>query len=393
MRHRTSGVVKSCPTTHALKSAERLAGVLSIFMGLVVEPIHHGQNSDVHFGAQVKNVDLTCLSDEDFREIESALYEHLLLVFKHQDHLKPEGQLEFTRRFDPGSRTFGVPDDVLHSEKSILRREPKIPPKAPQVHIIGHGQLDEYEGLKNVKLVHPTHHAFHRDPLPLHEQKYTRFLRWHMDAALYGVHPPVATTLYAVVAPEGRQIVRYDDGSGEELETASCATAFVSGETMYERLSPQEKEFADQCYVEYAPQPFMWTSRCRSFNNGLGVYTEGRELPESELPSIDQEKVQVLPMVWKNPRTGRKAVQVHPCVVKKLHVNGEVIEDLKKVREILYQLQRPAIRPSFVYAHPWESGDLVVFYDRGLMHSVTGVASSPRVMRQCSLSGSAGLAQ
>lgn len=357
-------------------------------MGISLVPLNHGANSNVKFGAQVSGVDLACLSDTDFQDIETALYEHLLIVFKDQGHLTPEQQFEFTRRFDPDSDAYGLSDDVLHSEKSILRKDLKAVPRVPQVQVIGHGWLDDYEGLKNVELIHPTHDTFHRDPLPSDERKYTRFNRWHMDAALYGLQPPIVTTLQAVVVPEGKQIVRYDDGSGEELEVPTCATAFVSGETMYNRLSPEEKLFADQCYVEYAPHPFMWMSRCRSRSTGLGLYSEGRELQEHELPPIEKEKIQILPMVWRNPMTGRRALQVHPSAVKKLHVHGEVIEDLERIREILYQLQRPAISPSYVYAHPWEPGDLIVFYDRGLLHTVTGVVDALRVMRQCSLGGS-----
>jgi alpha-ketoglutarate-dependent taurine dioxygenase len=86
----------------------------------------------------------------------------------------------------------------------------------------------------------------------------TRFYRWHIDAALYGLHPPKVTSLLAVRVPKGRtQTLRYDDGSGEEMEVPLGTTAFVSGELMYERLSPQEKEFVCGSRVEYAPHPYV----------------------------------------------------------------------------------------------------------------------------------------
>ncbi|KAJ4496919.1 hypothetical protein C8R41DRAFT_236503 [Lentinula lateritia] len=48
----------------------------------------------------------------------------------------------------------------------------------------------------------------------------TRFYRWHIDAALYDLSPPRVTTLYAVRVPEGpNQICRYDDGTGDGLES------------------------------------------------------------------------------------------------------------------------------------------------------------------------------
>lgn len=88
-------------------------------MGISLVPLNHGANSNVKFGAQASGVDLACLSDTDFQDIETALYEHLLIVFKDQGHLTPEQQFEFTRRFDPDSDAYGLSDDVLHSEKAF----------------------------------------------------------------------------------------------------------------------------------------------------------------------------------------------------------------------------------------------------------------------------------
>ena len=91
-------------------------------------------------------------------------------------------------------------------------------------------------------LKHPQHHVFHRDILTSDEEAegYTRFFRWHMDAALYNLDPPHATTLLALQIPSGRkQTIRYDDGTGDEIPGVSLGTtAFVSGETAFEVASP-----------------------------------------------------------------------------------------------------------------------------------------------------------
>ena len=34
---------------------------------------------------------------------------------------------------------------------------------------------------------------------------YTRFFRWHIDAALYNLNPPLVTSLLAVQVPKGRR--------------------------------------------------------------------------------------------------------------------------------------------------------------------------------------------
>ena len=200
------------------------------------------------------------------------------------------------------------------------------------------------------------------------------------------------TSLLAVSVPKGRrQTLRYDDGTGDELDVPLGTTAFVSGYTMYDILSDADKEFVRTARVEYAPHPYIWMSKAKSRSDGLGLVSDNLELPESELPPIDESKVQILPMVWKNPVTGKLAVQVHPSAVRKIHLtSGEVIDELKTVREIVHRLQRPGISPKLVYAHDWEEGDMVLFNNQGVLHSVVGAfrEDEVRLFRQCNMAAS-----
>ena len=261
------------------------------------------------------------------------------------------------------------------------------------MQVIGNGFVPSYEGLENIQLRHPHHKTFHESVIPEKDDlDFTRFYRWHIDAALYGLAPPVATTLLAVKVPNGRlQTVRYDDGSGDELVVPLGTTAFVNGETMYERLSDEDKELARTTKVEYAAHPYIWMSPAKSRPTGLGLVSHGTELPSSELPAIDEASVQVLPMCWKNPVTGKLALQIHPSAVRRLHMgDGAVVEDLERVRGIVYRLQRQGIAPPRVYAHDWEEGDLVIFHNRGVLHSVVGAFAEDevRLFRQCNIAGS-----
>ena len=132
----------------------------------------------------------------------------------------------------------------------------------------------------------------------------------------------------------------------------------------------------------------------RALPTGLGLYTENRELPLSYLPPVDPSKTLTLPMVWKNPVTGNPALQIHPSAVRKIHRDdGTVIDDLGRVRDIVYSLQRPAISPRYVYAHDWEEGDMVLFNNRGVLHSVVGAFEDGemRIFRQCNLAASEGV--
>ncbi|OJJ51800.1 hypothetical protein ASPZODRAFT_12605 [Penicilliopsis zonata CBS 506.65] len=356
-----------------------------------IQPLTH-PNSEVDFGAEIRYADLENLSDEDFALIRDALYNHHVVVFKDQQSLSPRAQYELTKRFDPASDNYGH-GKTLDAKRSILHPDLKTVPHQPQVQVIGNGFVEEYEGLQNVQLRHPHHRTFHRDHIPDEEDyDFTRFYRWHIDAALYDLNPPRVTTLMAVSVPKGRrQTLRYDDGSNETLDVPLGTTAFVSGQRMFDLLSPEDQEFVRTSRVEYAAHPYIWMSPARSLPTGLGLYTEDRELAESDLPPIDESKILTLPMLWKNPVSGKFALQVHPSAVRRIHrADGTVIDDLATVRETVYRLQRPAISPQYVYAHDWQEGDLVLFNNQGVLHSVVGAFKPDelRLFRQCNLAAS-----
>jgi xanthine dioxygenase len=131
----------------------------------------------------------------------------------------------------------------------------KTIPHQPKVQVIGNGFIPEYEGLNNANLVHPHHKKFHKHPIVEEEDlDYTRFFRWHINAALYDLNPPLVISLLAVRVPKGpRQTLRYDNGSGEELDVPLDTTAFVSGYRMYDLLSDSQTKFARTSRIEYTP--------------------------------------------------------------------------------------------------------------------------------------------
>lgn len=160
---------------------------------------------------------------------------------------------------------------------------------------------------------------------------------------------------------------------------------------MFAQLSPADQELARSARVEYAPHPYIWMSGARARSTGLGLETEGREIPLDKLPPVEDDKIQILPMCWRNPVTGELALQIHPSAVRKLHLkDGTVVDDLKEVRDIVYRLQRPGIAPKNVYCHDWEEGDMVLFHNRGVLHSVVGAFAEDevRLFRQCNIAAS-----
>ncbi|KAK9468668.1 hypothetical protein V1512DRAFT_203062 [Lipomyces arxii] len=329
------------------------------------------------------------LNEEDFQRLYNAVHEYNVVVIPGLADLDPTSQYELTKRFDPtcGSGAYGHSKEFRH-EKSVLKLDGKSTPKQPQVQILGQGNHDGHAGLPSLSLRHPTHMSFHKSPLSEEDMDagYTRFYRWHIDSALYGLAPPVVTTLLGIQCPtDKRQKIRYED-TGEEIETAKSATAFASGAIAFDNLSDEEKEFVLNTTVVYAPHPYIFISPARATSDGLTMVSEGKETPLNELPEWEEAKVKRLPLVWTNPVTGKHHLQVHGCCIWRLETpNG--VQELEQARETIHGLMRPNIAPDRIYCHDWSDGDLVIFFNRGVWHSVTGQfdAAGSRLMHQCNI--------
>lgn len=346
--------------------------------------------SDITFGVQVFDFNV----ETDFEELQKLVYDKLVVVIRAQFNFTPESQYKLTKLFDPDSESYGHGHDISLMSKSVLQQDLNSIPRQPQVKLLGHGFVKSHEGLENMNLKHPQHHSFHKFAVSPEDELngYTRFYRWHMDAALYQYNPPRVTSLYCISVPQGRrQTIRYDDGTNDEIKDVCLGTtAFVSGERAYEILTPEQKEYAHKTLVRYAPHPYIWIKNARALSNGLSLYSDDLELPINELPPVDPLHIKTYPMVWKNRITGKYSLQIHGCCVHDLIVDGIPMNDLKQAREKVYELMRPGIDPTRVYTHEWKPGDLTLFSNRSVWHTVVGTmnADDVRVFHQCNLAGS-----
>lgn len=74
--------------------------------------------------------------------------------------------------------------------------------------------------------------------------------------------------------------------------------------------------------VEYAPHAFKWMSTTHSVMSGHIVDTESMEPPAEKLSHVDESEICIHPMVWTNPKTGEKSLQVHGQGVYKLYLKS-----------------------------------------------------------------------
>jgi hypothetical protein len=127
------------------------------------------------------------------------------------------------------------------------------------------------------------------------------------------------------------------------MEIAPGATAMVAGSRALELLDEETRQIVMHSRIEYAPHAFQWMSTARSTQLGHTLVTEGKEIPPNQLRPWSTDKVCVYPMVWTNPVTGEKSLQVHGQGAFKLYLtdkpDGEetIITDLKEVRAFMHK--------------------------------------------------------
>ena len=275
-------------------------------------------------------------------------------------------------------------------------------PGVENVRIVGKGfQGRNHYGLENLTIEKNPLHEWHAVPLAddNFEMGHTRFQRWHLDAPLYDRDPAWFTTLRCVHRPLSPQLtVHWDDGSGQTMPVSPGLTAFFSNVQTYELLTDDEKAFADNSWVEYAPHPYMWLGDSQSSPNGLGIWSVGKELSLEQVGEYDDAKVKRYPMVWVNPETRERAFMVHGICVRRMFLRRSqdedpaVVDDLPAIRAWLRPIQERVLKPEYIMVPELDEGDIVMWANYQLFHSAIDYPSKmgSRTMHQANIGASTG---
>lgn len=76
--------------------------------------------------------------------------------------------------------------------------------------------------------------------------------------------------------------------------------------------------------------------------DGASIYSEDLEMNLEDVPAWEEEKCKTYPMVWINPLTGQKSLQVHGQAAYKLFLKRskegaeKVVTNLKAVRSFIH---------------------------------------------------------
>lgn len=152
---------------------------------------------------------------------------------------------------------------------------------------------------------------------------------WHTDQ-YYFARPTAYTFLYALQAPP------------EGGDTQFCST-----QTMYEALSEEDK---------WRFSAMTITASHNKLNGGRHKTGKYEDYPDV-----------VHPLVRRHPLTGQDFLYFS----SKLSSKAPPGMDDDAFFAMLEDLRQSAIRPERVYSHHWRAGDLVIWDNRGLMHTAT----------------------
>lgn len=101
-------------------------------------------------------LDLDRLTDNDKDTLRKALFENQVIVIRNQKGIDPTVLPKLAKVFDPeASDVHSAGEKAVSDPKNILSayKAGRIP-RAQQVGIIGSGKFQDYEGLKELEVVH-----------------------------------------------------------------------------------------------------------------------------------------------------------------------------------------------------------------------------------------------
>lgn len=112
--------------------------------------------AEVQLPPGMSKLDLERLTENDKETLRKALFENQVIVIRGQKGIDPTVLPQFAMVFDPSaSDVHSAGEKAVSDPKNILSayKAGRIP-RAPQVGIIGSGTFHDYEGLKELEVIH-----------------------------------------------------------------------------------------------------------------------------------------------------------------------------------------------------------------------------------------------
>jgi len=139
---------------------------------------------------------------------------------------------------------------------------------------------------------------------------------------------------------------RYSMLLAETVPSAGGETQYCDTRSAYDALPDETKERLEGLVAIHS----------LIYSRSLAGFTDWTAEQRAQMPPIPQ------PLVFRNPRTGRKSLYLASHI-------GEILGmPTKEARQLATGLITFATQPPRVYSHRWRPGDVVIWDDRATMH-------------------------
>ena len=278
----------------------------------------------------------------DVRDINKSVLGHCkihfeekspMLIFKNQPPLTPNEFLDFAKLFDDNRD-----EDALNSNnmnQSYWKMNQMLQPfdqfpKCKHVAPRGNYFLEDYYGCNNLQ-IHPSDYF---------KDKYL----WHSDT--WAHNSKIMNTITAFY------IVKQPLIGGE--------TDFISGETIYEKLSEEEKLLYENLIMEISRESFLKELSPMDYS--------GAEFDENfEYIAPSKDSISYTPLIIKPEinSLSQPSLIITPIIVQK--IQGLSVENSRK---FIKNLVNDHLLPNRVTIQ-WKEGDIAIFNNKLFIHSST----------------------
>lgn len=265
--------------------------------------------SPAPLGHRLLGVDIAAgVPDAQFTAIEEAFDRYGVVVLPQQ-HLTPDQQIAFSKRFGPLEEYFAT---------GFLL------PGHPEVFVVS----NIVEQGKAIGMADAGRN-------------------WHSDMC-FTTNPPRCSLLYALEVPH--------DDNGQPLGD----TCFASTQAAYDALEPSMKALVNKLHVRTSASHAIAQKAKQQLDAGGQASQEERRKAAEKFPDV------IHPVVRVHPVTGRKCLYLSETLSA-----GIVGMSASEGEALIANLLAHMVRPEFVYRHRWQEGDIVIWDNCSAIHRAT----------------------
>lgn len=292
--------------------------------------------SPSHFGREVSGIDLADASNSGIfaEEINEALYQHGVLVFRDQSHITPHDEMNFARLFSHQA------DDENQSYTGGAGTQHRLP-EYPSIALVGSYQVENFYGLSaESKGVYNEWHPDQR--------------AWHCDGLADTHPPPDLTTMRCLITPQE---------GGETIFACSGQTGKYLG------VHPEDVGVNYRLFGKY--EIAREGTHLLSASGSKGQTDQAWDVNLSEGTSV--------PLVIRERHSGKKSLvgSYHVASISSLADSASDPPRLnfEEANKYMAEVWKPGLSSENLYRHQWRVGDLVAWSNRLVIHTATSTSA------------------